>query len=76
MLGLARNPNLPKEAFDILSDCMDQDILINLIYNPNCPIETLIKLAESPNKMVQSGAKNSPRFPEDIAGWSIGLDGW
>ena len=73
---MALNPKCTPDILNKLASDKYWEVRVACALNENCPIELLIKLSNDQNKYVVESAKNNPNFPDDISGWSIGLDEW
>lgn len=76
-LGLYQNPKTPSSVLESLymrGIVPDNDLLFR---NPNTPIWLLVKFwGEVTKPHNRREIEKNPNFPEDPAGWAIGLEEW
>ncbi|MBR4178160.1 MAG: hypothetical protein IKR57_02285 [Bacilli bacterium] len=69
LLAVAKNPNSSSQAFDNLiknarsnNKCINDDILLAIIENPNCPPENLYDLSKFNNVKIRIAVSKSPKI--------------
>lgn len=76
LYDISGNSNADEYTLRKLSKLEWTSLKLRVILNPSTPIELLIELSKDPLNLISDAAKRSPRFPEDLAEWSLGLEDW